>query len=73
MMSRTVVIGGVGPALGELLARWFATEGDHVVLWVLVVSPIVPLYPTARENSICGDTGQPSTDNPKLEGSLNKL
>lgn len=32
-MTRTVVIGGVGPTLGESLAREFATEGDNVALW----------------------------------------
>jgi NADP-dependent 3-hydroxy acid dehydrogenase YdfG len=32
-MSRTVVIGGVGPTLGESLARRFAREGDRVALW----------------------------------------
>lgn len=32
-MTRTVAIGGVGPTLGESLAREFATEGDSVALW----------------------------------------
>lgn len=32
-MTRTVVIGGVGPTLGESLARRFAQEGDQVALW----------------------------------------
>lgn len=32
-MTRTVVIGGVGPTLGESLARRFASEGDAVALW----------------------------------------
>ncbi len=32
-MTRTVVIGGVGPTLGASLARRFAVEGDRVALW----------------------------------------
>lgn len=32
-MSRTVVIGGVGPTTGASLARRFTEEGDQVALW----------------------------------------
>ncbi len=32
-MSRTVVIGGVGPTLGASFAERFAAEGDAVALW----------------------------------------
>ncbi len=32
-MTRTIVIGGVGPTLGESLAREFAAAGDRVALW----------------------------------------
>jgi Short-chain alcohol dehydrogenase of unknown specificity len=32
-MPRTVVIGGVGPTIGESVARRFAREGDRVALW----------------------------------------
>ena len=32
-MSRTVVIGGVGPTLGASIAERFAREGDDVALW----------------------------------------
>ncbi|MEZ3162816.1 SDR family oxidoreductase [Halorubrum sp. RMP-47] len=32
-MGRTVVLGGVGPTLGESLARGFARDGDSVALW----------------------------------------
>lgn len=32
-MSRTVVIGGVGPTTGESLTRRFAEEGDQLALW----------------------------------------
>lgn len=32
-MPRTVVIGGVGPTIGESVARRFTREGDQVALW----------------------------------------
>jgi len=32
-VTRTIVIGGVGPTLGESLAREFAAAGDRVALW----------------------------------------
>lgn len=32
-MTRTVVIGGVGPTVGESVARRFTREGDRVALW----------------------------------------
>ncbi|MEZ3117368.1 SDR family oxidoreductase [Halobaculum sp. MBLA0147] len=32
-MTRTVVVGGTGPTIGESVARRFASEGDRVALW----------------------------------------
>jgi hypothetical protein len=50
-VTRTVVVGGVGPTLGESIARRFAREGDSVALWARSES-----FTAALADDLTGET-----------------